>query len=103
MGIEKIKPGASVYFVGIKGTGVCALAELMHNSGLLISGSDTGETFYTDAILKQLNIPYYENFDAAHISANIDIVIHSAAYSADSNPELARALELGIPVMKYPD
>ncbi|MDR1839223.1 MAG: UDP-N-acetylmuramate--L-alanine ligase [Treponema sp.] len=103
MGIEKIKSGASVYFVGIKGTGVCALAELMHNSGIKISGSDTGETFYTDAILKELNIPYHENFDAAHIGANIDIVIHSAAYSADSNPELARALELNIPVMKYTD
>ena len=103
MGIEKIKPGTSVYFVGIKGTGVCALAELMHNSGLLVCGSDTGETFYTDAILKELNIPYYEDFDAAHIGANIDIVIHSAAYSADSNPELARALELDIPVMKYTD
>ena len=103
MGIEKIKSGTSVYFIGIKGTGVCALAELMHNSGMEISGSDTGETFYTDAILKELNIPYHENFDAAHIGANINIVIHSAAYSADSNPELARALELNIPVMKYTD
>jgi UDP-N-acetylmuramate--alanine ligase len=100
---EILKPGASVYFVGIKGTGVCALAELMLNAGLKISGSDTGEVFYTDKILKELNIPYHENFDASHISGKFDIVIHSAAYSAESNPELARALELNIPVMKYTD
>jgi len=104
MGIKDIfQSGSVIYFVGIKGTGVCALAELMHNTGLKVSGSDISEVFYTDAILKDLNIPYHENFDAAHISESIDIVVHSSAYSASSNPELARALELGIPVMKYTD
>jgi len=95
--------GGSVYFVGIKGTGVCALAELMHNCGFKVSGSDTGEVFYTDTILKELGIPFYESFDASHIKTNIDIVIHSAAYNASVNPELARALELNIPVLKYTD
>jgi len=104
MGTEKIlQQGGNVYFVGIKGTGVCALAELMHNAGINVSGSDIAEIFYTDAILKELNIPYYENFDAAHIGKNIDMVIHSAAYSADSNPELARAQELNLPIKKYTD
>jgi len=104
MGIKDIfQSGAVIYFVGIKGTGVCALAELMHNTGLKVSGSDTPEVFYTDAILKELKIPYHENFDAAHISSSIDIVVHSSAYNAGTNPELACALELGIPVMKYTD
>ena len=104
MGMEDtIRNLSSVYFVGIKGTGVCALAELMHKTGVKVSGSDTPEIFYTDAILKELNIPYYENFDASHIGGSFDMVIHSAAYSADSNPELARALELDIPVLKYTD
>jgi UDP-N-acetylmuramate--alanine ligase len=104
MGIEKITQlGALVYFVGIKGTGVCALAELMHNAGIKVCGSDTSEIFYTDKILKELNILYYENFDASRINNKIDIVIHSAAYNTDSNPELVRAMELNIPVMKYTD
>jgi UDP-N-acetylmuramate--alanine ligase len=104
MGTEEIiHPGASVYFVGIKGTGVCALAELMHQAGMKVSGSDTSEIFYTDAVLKSLQIPYHENFDSSHITGGFDILIHSAAYSADSNPELAKALELNIPVLKYPD
>ncbi|MCL2209257.1 MAG: UDP-N-acetylmuramate--L-alanine ligase [Treponema sp.] len=99
---EIFKPNSSVYCVGIKGTGVCALAELMYNTGLKVSGSDTSEVFYTDKILKELNIPFYENFDASRIGPEVDIVIHSPAYSAESNPELARALELNIPVLGYP-
>jgi UDP-N-acetylmuramate--alanine ligase len=91
------------YFVGIKGTGVCALAELMHNGGVKVTGSDTSEKFYTDEILKELNIPFYENFDPAHINKDIETVIHSAAYSPETNPELARALELKLPILKYSD
>jgi len=99
--IDLFKPNSSVYFVGIKGTGVCALAELMHNYGLKCSGSDIPEEFYTDAILKELNITYHEDFDAVRITKDIDLVIYSAAYSADTNPQLARAQELGIPSLKY--
>jgi UDP-N-acetylmuramate--alanine ligase len=93
-----------VYFVGIKGTGTSALAELMHGRGLEITGSDTPEVFYTDAILKELGIPYYEGFDAAHIDREKpQKVVYSAAYSAETNPELACAKELGIPMLKYTD
>jgi len=97
------KPFSSVYFVGIKGTGVCALAELMFKSGFRVSGSDIPEVFYTDEILNKLNIPFYEDIDPSRLNKDIDVVIHSPAYSADTNPELARAVELGIPVIKYPD
>jgi UDP-N-acetylmuramate--alanine ligase len=95
--------GSLVYFVGIKGTGVCALAELMLNSGYRISGSDTPEEFYTDKILKELKIDYFEGFNADHINEEIKMVIHSAAYSPETNPELKKALELNLPVMKYPE
>jgi UDP-N-acetylmuramate--alanine ligase len=100
---EALRPGARVYFVGIKGTGMCALAELILDSGASVSGSDTDEVFYTDGILKELNIPFYETFDASHITGDIDIVIHSAAYEAGVNPELAEAARLGIPILKYTD
>ncbi|MCL2804718.1 MAG: UDP-N-acetylmuramate--L-alanine ligase [Treponema sp.] len=100
---DVFKPFSSVYFVGIKGTGVCPLAELLQASGLKVCGSDIPEEFYTDKILKKMNIPYYENFDPSRITKDIDMVIHSAAYSADTNPELARAKELAIPALKYSD
>ncbi|MDR2768054.1 MAG: UDP-N-acetylmuramate--L-alanine ligase [Treponema sp.] len=92
-----------VYFIGIKGTGMCALAELFHNGGIDVSGSDRGEVFYTDAILKELDIPYYENFDAGHLPSGADLVVYSAAYNAESNVEIAEAQKRGLPLLKYTD
>jgi UDP-N-acetylmuramate--alanine ligase len=94
---------STVYFIGIKGTGMCALAELLHNSGVNVSGSDRDEIFYTDSILKELGIPYYESFAPEHIPQDADLVIRSAAYSRDSNSEIAEAEKRGIPVIKYTD
>ena len=90
-----------VHLVGIKGTGMCPLAELLSRSGSRVTGSDTGDVFYTDAILAELGIPCAAGFSAANLPPDTDFVIHSAAYSADSNPELAEALRRGLPVMKY--
>jgi UDP-N-acetylmuramate--alanine ligase len=98
-----LRPGAAVYFVGIKGTGMCALAELMLNAGARVSGSDINEVFYTDAILRELGIPYHESFAAEHLPASVDLVIHSAAYAPESNAELAEAARRGLPVIKYTD
>ncbi|MCL2270780.1 MAG: UDP-N-acetylmuramate--L-alanine ligase [Treponema sp.] len=98
-----LHPGALVYFVGIKGTGVCALAELFHNMGIKTAGSDIPEVFYTDDILKELGIPCHESFDSAHITDNIDMVIHSAAYSTENNAELSEAEKKNIPVVPYPE
>jgi UDP-N-acetylmuramate--alanine ligase len=100
---KMLRPGSAVYFIGIKGTGMCALAELMCNAGVRVSGSDISEIFYTDAILQELGIPYFEFFDAEHIRAPIDLVIHSAAYTPETNEELAEAVKRGLPVLKYPD
>ena len=69
-------PSQRVYCVGIKGTGMCALVELLHHGGMRIQGSDGDAVFYTDAILKRLHIPYYESFAAEHITTDIDLVIH---------------------------
>ncbi|MDR0629073.1 MAG: Mur ligase domain-containing protein [Treponema sp.] len=92
-----------IYCVGIKGTGVYALVELLHSEGLSIRGSDRDEVFYMDAILAELGIPYYRSFSVEHINAGIKTVIYSAAYSPETNPELAEARRLGIPLVKYTD
>jgi UDP-N-acetylmuramate--alanine ligase len=97
-----LRQGSSIYFVGIKGTGVCALAELIHSMGLKTRGSDTNEVFYTDGILRELGIPFHETFEPAHITDDIDLVIHSAAYSVENNAELAEAARKKIPLMTYP-
>ena len=80
-----------------------ALAELLKERGALVSGSDTGEVFYTDQILRRLEIPVYEDFDPSHIDGDLQLVVHSAAYNRETHDELVKAAELGIPVLNYPE
>lgn len=95
--------GYPVHMVGIKGTGMTALAEYLSGRGARLSGSDTEEKFYTDEILASLGIPYREGFDAANLPADAALVVYSAAYSPDANPELLEARRRGIPVVMYTD
>ena len=94
--------GKKIYLVGIKGTGMSALAELLVDAGADVAGVDTVEQFYTDEILRRLKIPFDEGFDSSHIDSTIDLVAHSAAYSLDTCPELIEAKSLGIPIKTYP-
>lgn len=93
--------GKKVHFVGIKGTGMSALAELYLGKHALVSGSDVAEHFYTDVVLEGLGIKP-QLFDEKNITPNIDLVIHSAAYKKTEHPELLKAAELSIPIMEYP-
>lgn len=92
----------SVHMVGVKGTGMAALAELLVASGARVRGSDVPEKFFTDEILDAAGIPYAETFDPAHLDPSPDVVVHSAAYFTDQNPELIEAGRRGLPVMVYP-
>lgn len=95
--------GLSVYLVGAKGTGMTALAEILHSKGAKLSGSDVPDVFYTDSILRSLGIKVFETFDASNVPLNTDIVIHSAAYSRETNPELKVAAARNIPIFSYPE
>lgn len=94
--------GFRVHLVGIKGTGMAALAEILCARGARVTGSDTAETFYTDALLRKLSIPFTEGFSAGNLAPDTQLVIHSAAYRPGENPELSAASECGIPVIEYP-
>ncbi|MFP4564723.1 MAG: Mur ligase domain-containing protein, partial [Spirochaetia bacterium] len=91
-----------VYMVGIKGTGMAALAELIFKKGGIVSGSDTEEKFYTDEVLGSLGISVIEGFSRTNLPEDVDLVVHSAAYSPDIHPELLAARERGLPVYAYP-
>lgn len=64
-----------------------------------ISGSDVEESFYTDSVLKRAQIPVL-SFSPINVE-NADLVVTSAAYT-NQHPEIARALELNIPILTYP-
>jgi UDP-N-acetylmuramate--alanine ligase len=93
----------SVYLVGIKGTGMTALAELLVQWNAHVSGSDVPDKFYTDEILQNLGVPYYEKFSRDNLPESSDVVVYSAAYSPEDHPELKRAAQIGIPTISYPE
>jgi UDP-N-acetylmuramate--alanine ligase len=95
--------GFRVHMVGIKGTGMAALAEILAARGARVTGSDTPETFYTDAVLRRLEIPFREGFAETNLPVDAQLVVHSAAYRRDENPELLAAARLRIPMALYPE
>ena len=95
--------GYRIHLVGIKGTGMTALAEILAARGARLSGSDVPETFYTDRILQELKIPYFESFSPTHLGEGVQLVIYSPAYSPQENVELKRAREAGLPLLTYPE
>lgn len=96
---ENLK-GKHLHFVGIKGTGMAALVEILYRRGAFITGSDTADIFYTDEILKQCNISPLL-FDKNNITSNIDLVIYSGAYDITQHIELVQAVALKLPCILY--
>lgn len=89
-----------IHFVGIKGTGMSALAQITSTiEEAIITGSDVKQKFFTDTILEKAGIPILD-FNPENV-LNADLVVISAAYD-DSNPEVAKAKELNIPLLTYP-
>ncbi|MGB4943252.1 MAG: Mur ligase domain-containing protein, partial [Candidatus Moraniibacteriota bacterium] len=91
------------HLIGIKGAGMTALAELLRGMGKQVTGSDRAEVFYTDEILKRLQITVMTPFDPANLPKAADIFVYSTAYTPENNAELAQALASGTPVWSYPE
>ncbi len=85
-----------VHFVGIGGVGMSGIAEVLHNLGYLVSGSDKSDSAVTRR-LSQLGVQVTRGHDRSHIE-NVDVLVVSSAIKAD-NPELVAAREQRIPVV----
>ena len=99
----KIQDIKKIYFIGIKGAGMTAVAQILQNRNIEIYGSDTKEVFYTDAILKRLGIPFFEEFAVENIPADSEVVVYSTAYNEQNNVEIAEAKKRNIPMYSYPE
>ncbi len=91
----------SVWLIGIKGTGMAAIAQVFVRLGKQVAGSDVDEDFFTKEILDDLQISV-NNFSADNITDNIDLVIYSVAYPED-HPELVVARNKNIPTITLTD
>ena len=85
-----------IHFVGVGGSGMSGIAEVLSNLGYTISGSDLSDSA-TLRRLASLGIQTRIGHSAEHV-AGADAVVTSTAVQAD-NPEVIRAREMHIPVV----
>jgi UDP-N-acetylmuramate--alanine ligase len=85
-----------VHFVGIGGSGMSGIAEVLLNLGYTVSGSDLKRTPVTDR-LASLGATVFEGHAAAHASG-AHVVVTSTAVRPQ-NPEVAEARRHGVPVI----
>ena len=86
-----------IHMIGIGGSGMYPLAQILHSQGYNLSGSDNNETETLDAVRK-MGIKVYMGQAAENIEG-ADLIVYSAAIMAD-NPELvaAKARSQGVKV-----
>ena len=87
----------TIHFVGIGGIGMSGIAEVMHNLGYSVQGSDIAEGYVVEGLRKR-GIKVMIGHDAANV-AGAAVVVTSTAVRR-TNPEVAAALEQRIPVVR---
>jgi len=91
---QLLKEIKRVHFIGIGGSGMCPLAEILHAQGYEVSGSDVNES-ETLARVRALGIPVSMPQKAENIEG-AEMIVYTAALLPD-NPELCAAKASGIP------
>lgn len=87
----------AIHFIGIGGIGMSGIAEILHNLGYSVQGSDLSESYVTER-LKRLGIKVLLGHSKDNVE-NAAIIVKSTAVKPD-NPEIIRASELGLPIIK---
>ncbi len=86
------------YFIGIKGSGMSALAQILKGLGYEVKGSDQKAHFFTEDALREKNIPILE-YDEKNIQENMTIIRGNVIL--EDHVELKRAEELGLKIYTY--
>ena len=86
-----------LHFVGIGGAGMSGIAEILHNLGYAVTGSDSTPSEVTE-YLQKLGIEISVGHDAGHLG-KADVVVISSAIDP-GNPEIQEARRRGVPVIK---
>ncbi|MBW1645591.1 MAG: UDP-N-acetylmuramate--L-alanine ligase [Deltaproteobacteria bacterium] len=85
-----------VHFIGIGGSGMSGIAEVLLNLGYRVSGSDLQESPVTER-LRRLGAVIYRGHSRQHVG-EVQVVVRSTAVK-DDNPEVQAARERAIPVI----
>ncbi|PKL36836.1 hypothetical protein CVV38_02995 [Candidatus Peregrinibacteria bacterium HGW-Peregrinibacteria-1] len=90
----------NIHFIGIGGIGVSAIAKMLKEQGVIISGSDTTKSAITEEI-EQQGVPITYSHKSTNILDAHEMVIYSPAVPPE-NPELQEAQKRNIPTLSYP-
>lgn len=97
MNKDILKGKKHIHFIGIGGSGMYPLAQILHSQGYYLTGSDNNETETLEAVRK-MGIPVFMGQKAENIEG-ADLIVHTAAIMAD-NPELIASKASGVPVLE---
>ena len=86
-----------IHFIGIGGSGMFPLAQILHGKGYYLTGSDNNETD-TLQMVREMGIPVTLGQKAENIEG-ADLIVHTAAIM-DDNPELIAARASGVPTIE---
>lgn len=86
------------HFIGIKGSGMSALAQIMHELGYEVQGSDLEKHFFTQIGLEEKGIKILP-YDSSNIKEDMKII--RGASIKDDHIEIMRANELGLNIYSY--
>ncbi len=86
-----------IHFIGIGGSGMRPLAEILHSKGFVLSGSDNNESDNL-ARIRALGIPVFMGHHAENVKG-ADMVVYTIAVGED-NPEKVAAEKAGIPLIE---
>lgn len=87
----------SAHFIGIGGAGMSGIALVLHERGCKVTGSDLKVSHYVRE-LEDAGIEVHVGHEAATIDAVMPQVIVTSTAIPETNPEVLRARELGIPI-----
>lgn len=97
---KMLKDCRSIFFIGIGGISMSALAQISLSLGYTVGGSDRSENAQT-AHLRGMGVPVFDTHHADNI-ANYDAVVYTVAIGAD-NPEYLAAQAAGKPLLSRAD
>ncbi|WP_062354915.1 UDP-N-acetylmuramate--L-alanine ligase [Bacillus kwashiorkori] len=86
------------HFVGIKGSGMSALAQILHDMGYSVQGSDVEKRYFTQSALEAAGISIYP-FQKENIKPGMTVIAGNAF--SDDHEEIQMAKELGLTVIRY--
>ncbi|WP_066195054.1 UDP-N-acetylmuramate--L-alanine ligase [Gracilibacillus timonensis] len=86
------------HFIGIKGTGMSALAQILVDSGEEVQGSDIEKYIFTQPALEQKDITILP-FSEDNIKPELTVIAGNAF--KEDHPEIQRAKEMGVPFYRY--